>query len=96
TLLSTGRRNDIIKSIPVNSIDSTGAGDAFVGAALFRLANTDNIKSINNDFEQLREFVTFANKVGALVCTKIGAIDALPSIQEIESLCEDPIIPIIL
>jgi fructokinase len=85
TMLSNGERKEIVKSIPVTSIDSTGAGDAFVGATLFRLANTDHIKSINNDFELLRDIVTFANKVGALVCTKIGAIEALPFIQEIES-----------
>jgi fructokinase len=85
TLLSNGKRNEIVESIPVTSIDSTGAGDAFVGATLFRLANTDHIKSIYKDFEQLRDIVTFANKVGALVCTKIGAIDALPCMKEIES-----------
>jgi fructokinase len=85
TLLSNGRKHEIVASIPVTSIDSTGAGDAFVGATLFRFANTDNLSSIYNDFEQLCDIVTFANKVGALVCTKIGAIEALPSIQEIES-----------
>lgn len=85
TMLSNGKRNEIVKSIPVTSIDSTGAGDAFVGATLFKLANNDNIKAIYNDFEQLRDIVAFANKVGALVCTKIGAIEALPSIQEVET-----------
>jgi fructokinase len=85
TLLSNGKRNKIVKSIPVTSIDSTGAGDAFVGATLVRLANIDHIKSIYNDFEQLLYIVAFANRVGALVCTKIGAIEALPSIREIES-----------
>lgn len=85
TLLSNGNRNEVVESIPVTSIDSTGAGDAFVGATLFRLAKTEHIKSIYKDFEKLRDMVTFANKVGALVCTKIGAIEALPSIQEMES-----------
>jgi fructokinase len=85
TLLSNGNRNEIVESIPVTSIDSTGAGDAFVGATLFRLAKTEHIKSIYKDFEQLRDIVAFANKVGALVCTKIGAIEALPGIKEVES-----------
>lgn len=84
TLLSNGKDREIIPSIPVTSIDSTGAGDAFVGAALYQLANTDQIQSVDADFVKLREIVAFANKVGALVCTKIGAIDALPSLDEIE------------
>ncbi|WP_061573212.1 carbohydrate kinase family protein [Bacillus atrophaeus] len=85
TLLSNGAEKEIIQSIPVTSIDSTGAGDAFVGATLYRLAKTDHITSIYTDFEQLHDIVSFANKVGAVVCTKIGAIDALPSLEEIEA-----------
>ncbi len=84
TLISNSRKKELVKSIPIKSIDSTGAGDAFVGATLFKLANTQNIKSIEHDFEQLLEIITFANRVGALVCTKIGAIEALPNIEEIE------------
>ncbi|MEI4526168.1 carbohydrate kinase [Priestia megaterium] len=84
TLISNSRKKELVKSIPIKSIDSTGAGDAFVGATLFKLANTQNIKSIKNDFEQLLDIIAFANRVGALVCTKIGAIEALPNIEEIE------------
>lgn len=84
TLISNSRKKELVKSIPIKSIDSTGAGDAFVGATLFKLANTQNIKSIEYDFEQLLDIITFANRVGALVCTKIGAIEALPNIEEIE------------
>ncbi|WP_424161552.1 carbohydrate kinase family protein [Bacillus amyloliquefaciens] len=84
TLLSNGKDLDIIPSIPVTSIDSTGAGDAFVGAALYQLARTDEIQTAAEDFAKLRDIVSFANKAGALVCTKIGAIDALPSLKEVE------------
>ncbi|WP_257208899.1 carbohydrate kinase [Bacillus sp. AFS031507] len=84
TLLSNGKKNEIVNSIQVTSIDSTGAGDAFVGAALYRFADSEQIKTISNDFDTLHDIVSFANKVGALVCTKIGAIEALPSGYEIE------------
>lgn len=84
TLLSNGKKNEIVNSIQVTSIDSTGAGDAFVGAALYRFADSEQIKTISNDFDKLHDIVSFANKVGALVCTKIGAIEALPSGYEIE------------
>jgi fructokinase len=83
-LISNSRKKELVKSIPIKSIDSTGAGDAFVGATLFKLANTQNIKSIENDFEQLLDIITFANRVGALVCTKIGAIEAMSSIEKME------------
>ncbi|MGF9943896.1 carbohydrate kinase [Priestia megaterium] len=84
TLISNSSKKKLVKSIPVMSIDSTGAGDAFVGATLFKLSNIHDIKFIEKDFEQLLDIITFANRIGALVCTKIGAIEALPSIEEIE------------
>ncbi|MFE7062124.1 carbohydrate kinase [Sutcliffiella sp. NPDC057660] len=83
TFLSNGQQSEIIPSMEVESIDSTGAGDAFVGAMLHQLAMVPNPKSIIEDFERLKEMVVFSNKVGALVCTKIGAISALPSLEEV-------------
>jgi len=35
---------------------------------------------------QLREFVEFSEKVSGLVCSKIGAMTALPTEAEVESL----------
>ncbi|WP_195782287.1 carbohydrate kinase family protein [Priestia megaterium] len=84
TLISNSSKKKLVKSIPIMSIDSTGAGDAFVGATLFKLSNIHDIKFIEKDFDQLLDIITFANRIGALVCTKIGAIEALPSIEEIE------------
>jgi fructokinase len=84
TLISNRSKKKLVKSIPVMSIDSTGAGDAFVGATLFKLSNIHDIKFIEKDFDQLLDIITFANRIGALVCTKIGAIEALPSVEEIE------------
>ncbi|RDZ11057.1 carbohydrate kinase [Priestia megaterium] len=84
TLISNSSKKKLVKSIPIMSIDSTGAGDAFVGATLFKLSNIHDIEFIKQDFDQLLDIITFANRVGALVCTKIGAIEALPSIEQIE------------
>jgi fructokinase len=67
----------------VVAIDSTGAGDAFVGATLFQLANEQEPKKVLEDFEHLKKIISFSNKVGAMVCTKVGAIYALPNIEEI-------------
>jgi len=83
TLLSDSKNQEIVPSIKVNAIDSTGAGDAFVGATLFQLANEEEPKKVLEDFEHLKKIITFSNKVGAMVCTKVGAIYAIPNIEEI-------------
>lgn len=86
-LLSDGKKISLIESPSVQSIDSTGAGDAFVGAMLFQLAAMEYPKEALNHPEQLKEAIRFANKAGALVCTKVGAIAALPAYEEVLGLC---------
>ncbi len=72
-----------VESVPVNMIDSTGAGDAFIGALLSQIANLNNPKEILTDEAMLVEFTQNANKVGALTTTKLGALDSIPSWDEI-------------
>jgi fructokinase len=68
----------------VKTIDTTGAGDAFLGAVLFRLRDKScgELKTISQ--EELADIVDFANAVGSLTTTKKGAIPALPTADEIE------------
>ena len=84
TYLSNGEQEEVIASIPVRSIDSTGAGDAFVGATLFQLAQLESAQSVIEDFDSLKEIISFSNKIGAVVCTKVGAISAIPTMEEVE------------
>lgn len=81
TYLSNGKQEEVIASIPVRSIDSTGAGDAFVGATLFQLAQLESVLDVIDDFDSLKEIIFFSNKVGAIVCTKVGAISAIPTLE---------------
>lgn len=74
----------LIPSITVKSIDSTGAGDAFIGALLCRISQLAHPADFTRSAELQRDFVTFANQVGAIVCTKIGAIAALPTLDEVQ------------
>ncbi|OAS89242.1 MULTISPECIES: carbohydrate kinase family protein [Metabacillus] len=83
TFISNGENTEIVPSIKVNSIDSTGAGDAFVGATLFQLAKAGDPKNTLEDFEHLKQVITFSNRVGAMVCMKVGAIAAIPNIEEV-------------
>ncbi|QAA34827.1 carbohydrate kinase family protein [Clostridium manihotivorum] len=83
TLITNGEATAVIKSISIKSIDSTGAGDAFVGAVLYKLAQAKEPKASVRNMEAMKDIITFANKVGAIVCTKLGAIAALPTLSEV-------------
>lgn len=83
TLISNDKESKIVSSIKVKSIDSTGAGDAFIGAVLYKISELEKIENIN-DIKILEEIVNFGNKVGAITCTKYGAMDALPTLEEVE------------
>ncbi|KAG9457036.1 hypothetical protein H6P81_001544 [Aristolochia fimbriata] len=65
-----------VNGFAVETVDTTGAGDAFVGALLFSLAEDD---SILQDEEKLRSVLRFCNACGALSTTQKGAIPALPN-----------------
>lgn len=63
----------------MNTVDTTGAGDAFVGALLGKLVDD---QSVLEDETRLREILKFANACGAITTTKKGAIPALPTESE--------------
>lgn len=83
TLISNGSNYATIPSISIKSIDSTGAGDAFVGAILFQLSQVTSQEIGKLTFEDWQAMIHFANQVGAIVCTKVGAIAALPTYEEV-------------
>jgi fructokinase len=62
-------------------VDSTGAGDAFVGAVLKKLADIEDKQNIS--LEEWSNIIAFANKVGAITCTNYGAIASMPTLSEI-------------
>ena len=79
TFVSNGIESETIPSIKVNSIDSTGAGDAFIGAFLYYLS--ENNLNLSN-FDNIENYIAKANIVAAKVCTKMGAMEALSAINE--------------
>ena len=74
-----------VPGVPVEPLDTTGAGDAFVGATLFQLLqrNLDVTGIAELDNDQLDFICKFANAAGALATTKRGAITSLPTHQEL-------------
>jgi fructokinase len=78
TLLGLARKTYIIPSIPVNPVDTTGAGDAFVGAVLYQL---DGLKIQDLDFPAWKKIIENANKAGARTCEYLGAMEAFKNLN---------------
>ncbi len=70
----------------VQTIDTTGAGDAFLAGVLYQFSDLSlgEISELNEN--QFQKTVRFANAMGALTTTKKGAIPALPHLEEIKRL----------
>lgn len=83
TYVSTEKKQANIPSISVEPVDTTGAGDAFIGSLLYQISALNNFKRIFNEPELLFKMVEQANKVGAITTTKFGAIAALPTSEEL-------------
>lgn len=76
TLLGFNGTTTIVTSIPIKAVDTTGAGDAFVGAVLYQLSDKDlpAIQSLTlNDWKHI---VSNGNKAGARTCEYLGAMEA--------------------
>ncbi|MFD5018774.1 PfkB family carbohydrate kinase [Paenibacillus sp. NPDC058367] len=69
----------------VKVIDTTGAGDAFLGCLLYKILETG---SSLRDLTNLQNILTFANAGGALVTTRKGALGSMPTTDEINHMIE--------
>uniref|UniRef100_A0A803Q2V9 fructokinase n=1 Tax=Cannabis sativa TaxID=3483 RepID=A0A803Q2V9_CANSA len=80
-----------VDAFHVKAVDTTGAGDSFVGALLTKIVDD---QSIIEDEARLKEVLTFANACGAITTTKKGAIPALPTETEVLSLVRGDLLAI--
>ncbi|KAK4370704.1 hypothetical protein RND71_010179 [Anisodus tanguticus] len=65
-----------VEAFHVKTVDTTGAGDSFVGALLTNIVDD---QAILEDEARLKEVLRFACACGAITTTKKGAIPALPT-----------------
>ncbi|MEK3974116.1 MULTISPECIES: carbohydrate kinase family protein [unclassified Psychrobacillus] len=79
-------KTEIIPPYVVRAIDTTGSGDAFFGALLYKILEKSPIEEMN--IEGLKSSVLFANAAGALAATKRGGIPALPDLKDITQFQE--------
>ena len=75
TLLSNREKQILIKTKEVKMKDATGAGDAFIGAVIAQILNEPG-KSMEN-------IVEMANLVGGITTTKLGALESIPTWDEV-------------
>jgi fructokinase len=76
TLLGWKNKTSIIPSIPIQPIDTTGAGDAFIGAVLFQLAHYNKSEIEQLQEEDWKSIFKKGNKAGARTCEYMGAMEA--------------------
>jgi len=76
TLLGINHETRIIPSIPVKPVDTTGAGDAFVGAVLYQLSDKTLPEIKKLSAAEWDKIIFNANKAGARTCEYLGAMEA--------------------
>jgi fructokinase len=85
-LLMTTDSQVEVPASPVSPIDTTGAGDAFMGAILYQLVERNcstpaDLRRLSE--EDLRSLGSFANRVAGMSVTRYGGISSLPFINEL-------------
>lgn len=77
-----GNKNVHADSFKVKAVDTTGAGDSFVGAILNHLDKLGKkVDDLNEN--EIKTMLLFANKVGAMTSGKKGAMESLPTRNEV-------------
>lgn len=82
-----GEMTGHVPGFSVTTVDTNGAGDAFLGGVLYQIVQVDRPLS-ELESEDIQNMVRFANAVGALVTTKKGAMPAMPTLSEVYKLLD--------
>jgi ribokinase len=86
-LLISNNQTTQVNAYKVDVVDTTAAGDAFIGGFAFKILESDS--SLSDVMQlaaslQIVEAVKYANACGALAATKFGAQPSLPAKDETE------------
>ena len=78
-------KQDVVAGKALKPVDTTGAGDAFVGGLLAGLSQHSDWKEIS----VLEQILRQANACGALATTAKGAMSALPNKAQLAAFCDN-------
>jgi len=90
---ATPRAAGHVEPFSVDCVEPTGAGDGAMACLIVELLKhwREGTKPDDLDAPELTRIVRRANAVGALACTKVGAIPALPTSDEVDAfLAKEP------
>lgn len=80
--------HDQLVNVPghrVDVVDTTGAGDAFIGSFLYSLSQLEgSVEQLS--IREIQLMIAYSNAVAALVTTKSGAIDSIPTHEAVHAL----------
>ncbi|WP_423828922.1 ribokinase [Staphylococcus aureus] len=77
TYFATKNQSQYIEAYKVNAIDTTAAGDTFIGAFVSRL---------NKSQDNLADAIDFGNKASSLTVQKHGAQASIPLLEEVNQV----------
>jgi ribokinase len=75
-----GEQEGLLPSYKVNAVDTTAAGDTFIGAFAANLAE---------DFSNLEESLKWASRASSLAVQKKGAMPSIPTFEEVSQNLDD-------
>lgn len=83
TFYRHGNNTGKLETYDVKVVDTTGAGDAFLGGVLYKLKDKSRKELLQLSKAELEQIVDFGNAMGALTTKKKGAIPAVPIMEEV-------------
>lgn len=84
----------IVPSLKVKAVDTTGCGDAFMGAILAQLAGYMEKGGFSIPEDRFRRLVQKANAAGAICATRQGALNAVAEKEEVERFLRKKVVVI--
>ena len=82
-LVVSANQSTLVSAFNVNVVDTTAAGDAFIGGFASKLIESSG-RSLTPTDKEVEDAVRHANACGALAATKFGAQPSLPTKEEVE------------
>lgn len=87
-IIATKDSIDLYPAYRVETVDTLGSGDSFLGAFLFKLLEkSKDITELTP--AEIRDMAFFANACGAIASTRTGAIPAMPTISEVKKFIKE-------